>query len=1074
MENSQPQEKNNGINPRRHLTREFGSRFRSNFLAARHSPSQNVGQPETTSLEKKALSDDKTQPKTPPSVQVSEALWPSRRHGSESDISQYSSKPDHALRPSTNVVQKQTETLRKPAPETKRSLLKGENSADETENSRPVNSLNSQLQDEHALPSTTGGKPPSDSITKATKPPQESSNDLLPFGKNEKPRSRPVSPTKAATQSVAENSRSLNNLHTQLLDRWHAGRTVRKVTSDSLSRGTGTIDRNGGLANPLQKSPSDMLSVLPPSEGVKGGFKFHSVDDNSVSIERAVSHPTTPYKESTASASSISKNPSSVDSLNSQLLDQCRWPSTAGEKTSSNSENKNTDLGKSQGSRAQSSQRLSLDGSTKLLLHESSSDLQSLLPSSKIERGGHKFHSLDDNLWSLQRVRTSVVNHDSRPHPTSPSKPSAPFFSKVRPSGTKATASAATAHFPGSVAPSKRRLSLDGGTNLLQISSRDLKLQLGSDRSRKGGYEFHSVDDNPLSTQRISDSASRLISQSKPSAPSSESRGVSPSRTNTIASTTSLFWGLEAPSSRRSSLDGGTTKFIQNSSREVLSLEGEKPGFGSHSIDLLPKQREKTSLVNPETRSHPTSPNRASTLSSSLHIGVIPSQTKTIIRGTLQRLPFDGATKTVQNSSGNMLSTMSNEHTEGGLGLHSVDDNSPTVETKRTPIVKPFGSRPTSPKKAPALSSSVSGVVNPSKAKVTSLFLGSKVPQKRRLSLDGATIPLQKPTNDTLSLLTSADIAKGSFEFRSVDDNSLLLRREKTPLVNPISKSRPTSPNKASALYFSLSRVSPSQAKAIPTAPPRRASPIKVRPSSPTRLTNSGFSFVADNRENDASQIEDAHQLRILHNRHLQWRYANAQANVAIHAEEVNTKEMAYNVWKTTSNLWGTLIEMRIELQQLRQELKLYSVLNKQLSCLDKWSSIERNHIASVSRASQDMKTCVLLLPLMTGARGDTGAIKSSVCSAVGMIQYFESSLFSMLSQDLRDEPGEWGWVFFSLWLQLEGTTILVSKLAGVVAQERLLLDEFELLMAPTADMQVEEFSLRSHLMQLGTILQKR
>lgn len=690
---------------------------------------------------------------------------------------------------------------------------------------------------------------------------------------------------KATTQSLSatENSRSLNNLHSQLLDRWPAGRTVRKVTSDSLNRGAGTIDRNGGLAKPLQKSPSDMLSVLPSSEGVKGGFKFHSVDDNSVSIERAVSRPTSPYKASTVSASSISKNPSSIDSLNSQLLDQYRWPSTTGEKTS-------TDLSESRGSRARSSRRLSLDGSTKLLLHESSGELQSLLSSSKSEKGGYGFHSLDDNLGSLQRVRTSVVNHESRPHPTSPSKPSAPFFSKVRPSGIKPTAGAATTHFSGSVAPSLRRLSLDEASNLLQSSSRDLNQQLGSDRSKKGGYEFHSIDDNQLSIQRIPDSASRLISPSKPS---SESRGVSPSRTNAKASTTSLFWGLEAPSSRRSSLDGGT-KFIQSSSREILSLEDEKPGFRSNSIDLLAIRRENTSLVNPETRSHPTSPNRASTLSSSLHIGVIPSQTKTVVSSTSQSLPFDGATKTLKSSSGDMLSTMSNENTEGGLGLHSVDDNSPTVETERTLIVNPFGSRPTSPKKASALSSSVSGVVNPSKAKVvtnaTSLFLGSKVPPLRRLSLDGPTKPLQKPSNDTLSLVTSTDSAKASFEFRSVDDNSLSLRREKTPLVNPISKSRPTSPNKASALYFSQSRVSTSQTKAIPSAPPRRSSPIKVRPSSPTRLTNSGFSLVADIRENDASQIEDAHQLRILHNRHLQWRYANAQAKTAIHAEEVNTK----------------------------------------------------------------------------------------------------------------------------------------------------------------------------------------
>lgn len=50
----------------------------------------------------------------------------------------------------------------------------------------------------------------------------------------------------------------------------------------------------------------------------------------------------------------------------------------------------------------------------------------------------------------------------------------------------------------------------------------------------------------------------------------------------------------------------------------------------------------------------------------------------------------------------------------------------------------------------------------------------------------------------------------------------------------------------------------------------------------------------------------------------------------------ISFQEMAYNVWKTTSNLWGTLIEMRIELQQLRQELKLYSVLNKQVLHLHK------------------------------------------------------------------------------------------------------------------------------------------
>ncbi|CAH9084339.1 unnamed protein product [Cuscuta europaea] len=404
------------------------------------------------------------------------------------------------------------------------------------------------------------------------------------------------------------------------------------------------------------------------------------------------------------------------------------------------------------------------------------------------------------------------------------------------------------------------------------------------------------------------------------------------------------------------------------------------------------------------------------------------------------------------------------------FGSFSID--SQPSQREKTLTVNPGSlSRHTSPIRTPTLPpSSLPVRVNPSDMKAITSGASIFLAPSRALSLDGATKPLQSSSGDMLSLILSNERSEGdsgihlvgssSVELEnkrklSLDDNSLSIPRERAKLVNRGTRSRPTSPNKASAMSFYVSKEISSQTKALPSAPSRGASPSKVRPSSPSRLPNPAFNFVVNIREKDENhQTEDAHRLGLLQNRYLQWQYANAKADAAILAENVNTQEKVYNVWKAASNLWQTIIQMRIELQQLRLELKLWSILNKQMSYLEKWATIERNHIRSVLQASQDMKACVLLLPMTLGAKGDVQAVKSTICSAFVIMQHVESSIYLMLSQ-------------------LEGTSSLVSELAGIVAQERAMLDEFELLMAPTAKMQVEEYNLRTYLMQLGKSLQK-
>ncbi|KAL3533042.1 hypothetical protein ACH5RR_006563 [Cinchona calisaya] len=345
----------------------------------------------------------------------------------------------------------------------------------------------------------------------------------------------------------------------------------------------------------------------------------------------------------------------------------------------------------------------------------------------------------------------------------------------------------------------------------------------------------------------------------------------------------------------------------------------------------------------------------------------------------------------------------------------------------------------------------------------------SGIPSLRRWSLDGLTKPLQKSATELLALVSSDQGGKPGIEACSVDDNILQLHKpvsssflERPKLFNPavrsqslpIHGSRPPSPNKASVLSSSVSRgVSPSRARTVSTVPSRGSSPSRSRPSSPSRQSSnptSVLSFIADIKKGrkTANHIEDAHQMRLAYNRQLQWRYANARADFALKSQQEKAELTLYSVWRTTSELRDSVIENRMKLQRLRLKLKLYSVLNEQLAYLDEWSAIEREHADSLSQAIKELQASTLRLPVTGGARGDIQTVKTAVSPAVDIMQAMGSSICYILSQ-------------------AEEMNCLVSELADVAAQERAMLDECEALLASTAAMQVKEYSLRTHLVQL-------
>ncbi|KAH1127158.1 hypothetical protein AAZX31_06G211600 [Glycine max] len=348
----------------------------------------------------------------------------------------------------------------------------------------------------------------------------------------------------------------------------------------------------------------------------------------------------------------------------------------------------------------------------------------------------------------------------------------------------------------------------------------------------------------------------------------------------------------------------------------------------------------------------------------------------------------------------------------------------------------------------------------------------------RRFSLsisDESSKPLQRASSDAVRLLSLVGSGRIGSEVKSVDDClPPELRPHKSVTAKPTDKaglafagvrsqslsapgSRLPSPSRTSVLSSSSSRgVSPSRLR--PSTPPSRGvSPSRIRPTNSSIQSNNSISvlrFIADFKKGKkgAANIEDAHKLRLLHNRYLQWRFANARAEAVLYIQNAIVEKTLYNVWITTLSLWESVIRKRINLQQLKLELKLNSVFNDQITFLDDWAVLERDHIDAVSGAVEDLEASTLRLPVTGGAMADIEHLKVAICQAVDVMQAMGSAICSLLSQ-------------------VEGMNYLISEVAVIAVQEKTMLDECEVLLASVAAMQVEESSLRTHLMQIKQAL---
>ncbi|KAL7156936.1 hypothetical protein ABFS83_02G042600 [Erythranthe nasuta] len=255
---------------------------------------------------------------------------------------------------------------------------------------------------------------------------------------------------------------------------------------------------------------------------------------------------------------------------------------------------------------------------------------------------------------------------------------------------------------------------------------------------------------------------------------------------------------------------------------------------------------------------------------------------------------------------------------------------------------------------------------------------------------------------------------------------------------------RPLSPSKGMTAMGSCS-----------SSPLRGHSPSRIRNAAVSTINNnfndtpSVLSYAVDVRRGKVGEnkIIDAHLLRLLYNRNLQWRFVNARTEAVLLVQKRSAEKNLWNAWITISDLRDAVTKKRHRLQLLRQKLKLSSILKRQMNFLEDWASFDKDHSVSLLGATESLRASTLRLPVIGGAIADVQSLQDAIVSAVDIMQAMTSSIYLLLPT-------------------VEDVNSLVSELAKVTTKERALLEQCTDLISLLAAMQVKDSSLRTHILQ--------
>ncbi|CAL5336677.1 unnamed protein product [Camellia sinensis] len=226
--------------------------------------------------------------------------------------------------------------------------------------------------------------------------------------------------------------------------------------------------------------------------------------------------------------------------------------------------------------------------------------------------------------------------------------------------------------------------------------------------------------------------------------------------------------------------------------------------------------------------------------------------------------------------------------------------------------------------------------------------------------------------------------------------------------------------NKGKPMSFSSLRppTSPSRAKGVGNLLSMGLDLFRSKKSPATSSSSSSSSSPSG-----CGMGESVHQLRLLQNRLVQWRYVNARADVVNEKMSNQAESNLIYACNSIAKLQHSVLQKKLQLEKEKLEMKLNFILYSQIKSLEAWGDMERQHSSAISMTKDCLHSVICRIPLVDGAKMET----HSTSIALRHGSDLATSIKSMLS---TFSPGA------------EKTVSMLLELAQIVAQEKALLEE--------------------------------
>lgn len=163
---------------------------------------------------------------------------------------------------------------------------------------------------------------------------------------------------------------------------------------------------------------------------------------------------------------------------------------------------------------------------------------------------------------------------------------------------------------------------------------------------------------------------------------------------------------------------------------------------------------------------------------------------------------------------------------------------------------------------------------------------------------------------------------------------------------------------------------------------------------------------------------------------------------------KINVEDQLFWVWLRIYKMRNYVVENLIEIQRLRQDIKVREVLSLQMPLLNEWSKIDAKNSEALSKLTRKLHALSVRLPLVHGATIDMVSIHEEMVIAIEVMDEIEDVIIKFLPR------------------QVEIILYELTELIGMFNQELLYFEEMDESLLSIPLFTAKESSLRVHILQ--------